>query len=200
MQVPYLTDSHQKMIKTVQDRHPRILILLGVAKDSQITERDPFTYDFRKQMLQQYLRPHDDIQGLMDCPESDEEWVKLLDHTVKIYLFPEETAILYGGRESFIPYYLGHNGLFKTQELAPAENDSGTALREIVATLPPVYSPDTACAILWYQKKLRLQFGKTILEIQEKKKLELQKVLEAPKIVDSQPFPGKKKRGKNPKN
>lgn len=179
MQVPYLTDSHRKMIETVQGRHPRILILLGVAPEAKITERDPFTYDFRKQMIRACLRDHDDIQGLTDCPESDENWVSWLDHTVSTYLFPGETAILYGGRDSFIPFYLRQKGAFATQELAPEENDSGTALREMVATFPPVYSADTAAAILWFQKKLREQ-GKVLIELQEKNSEEkIQIALEA---------------------
>jgi bifunctional NMN adenylyltransferase/nudix hydrolase len=156
MQVPFLTDSHRKMIETVQQRHQRVLILLGVARDALITEHNPFPYDFRKQMVQQYLRKHDDIQGLLDNP-SDTQWVEWLDYTVQTYLFPGETAVLYGGRDSFIPFYIKEKGKFATIELAPEENDSGTALREVKATLPPIYSPETACAILWFEKKLREQ-------------------------------------------
>ena len=67
MQVPYLTDSHLNMIKTVQDRHQRLLILLGV--NTVISTKNPFSFLFRKQMIEKFIRLTDLIMPVPDIAD-----------------------------------------------------------------------------------------------------------------------------------
>lgn len=146
MQVPYLTESHVNMIETVKSRHPKLLILLGVSKE--INSKNPLSFDLRRQMISPLLRGHDLIIPIRDN-DTNEEWVKNVDSIVTSFLYVNETAILYGGRDSFIPYYKKDYGKFNTQELLPTDNDSGTELRNIAATNLPIYSRQIAEAIIY---------------------------------------------------
>lgn len=155
MQVPFLTQSHINMIQTVQERHNKLLILLGVSPD--INMKNPFTFDFRRQMISEYLRENDLIVPLKDMPKDNLKWVETVDLLVSSNLVGNEGAILYGGRDSFIPYYHKDKGSFTTQELLPEDNDSGTELRKVATTKIPVYSRETAEAIIYYIDKIDSQ-------------------------------------------
>jgi len=154
MQVPYLTDSHRNMIQTVKERHNRIVILLGI--NPEISFKNAFSFDFRKQMISKELREHDTIIPILDN-EDNAEWVKTVDMLISSLLSPRETATLYGGRDSFIPYYKKDGGKYETIELLPEDNDSGTELRNIGATKPPIYSVETANAMLWLLNQIQAQ-------------------------------------------
>lgn len=151
MQVPYLTDSHLNMIKTVQDRHQRLLILLGVTP--LINPKNPFSFLFRKQMIEKFIRSTDLIMPVPDINDN-KLWVENVDRIVDSNLFAGEKALLYGGRDSFIPYYIKDNGKFETQELLPEDNDSGTELRKIAETKIPAYSREVAEAIIYVLGKV----------------------------------------------
>ena len=77
------------------------------------------------------------------------KWVSLVDTLVESNLYANETAILYGGRDSFIPYYTKDGGAYKTIELLPEDNDSGTELRAIATTKIPRYSRENAETIIY---------------------------------------------------
>lgn len=151
MQVPYLTSSHIKLIQTIQSRHNKLLILLGVSESFSV--KNPFPFDFRRQMISKHLRLNDIIIPLRDNP-NNEEWVKSVDLLVGANLIRDEQAVLYGGRDSFIPYYIQDNGIYNTQELLPEDNDSGTELRNVATTKLPVYSQETAEAIVYMLNKV----------------------------------------------
>ena len=157
VQVPFLTKSHLAMIQTIQQRYPRMVILLGVAK--KISFDNPYSFDFRRQMLlsELELRPHDVILPLLDNLGDNPAWVASVDQSIDSLLSPAEEAILYGGRDSFIPYYTKDGGRYPTQELLPQDNNSGTELRNIGATEPPIYSPEAAKAMLWFYSQLEAQ-------------------------------------------
>ena len=147
MQVPYLTESHINMIQTVQERHSKLLILLGVS--DKVEFKDPFSFLFRAQMLEPYLRDFDICMPVKDNRENNKEWVKLVDLLVSSNLYNNETPILYGGRDSFIPSYKQGNGIYPTIELLPEDNDSGTELRNLAANKIPQYSREVAEGILY---------------------------------------------------
>lgn len=149
MQVPYLTQSHVTLIKSIQARHQTVIILLGVTND--ISVKNPFSFIFRKQMLSQFLRDTDSIIPLPDI-EDNKVWVDNVDRIISS--LTNDNAILYGGRDSFIPYYRKDNGKYKTQELLPEDNDSGTELRNIAAVKIPTYSKEVAEAIIYTINKL----------------------------------------------
>lgn len=150
MQVPYLTESHINLIKSIQARHQTLIILLGCTKELSV--KNPFDFIFRKQMLSEYLRPTDIIMPLPDI-EDNRLWVENVDRIIGS--LTDNNAILYGGRDSFIPYYKKDSGKYKTQELLPEDNDSGTELRNISAVKIPTYSKEVAEAIIYTINKLK---------------------------------------------
>jgi bifunctional NMN adenylyltransferase/nudix hydrolase len=154
MQVPDLTRSHEMMLQSVLNRHERILVVLGVSDKDVLVEKNPFSLDFRTQMLNGHVRANDSIVGLKDNLD-DGIWVNNLDNLIDTYLMPGEKVVLYGGRDSFVPYYKKHNGKYDTVELNPVENDSGTASREMARHKRPVYSPEVADALLWQASVFR---------------------------------------------
>jgi hypothetical protein len=79
--------------------------------------------------------------------EDNKAWVENVDRIIGS--LTDGGAILYGGRDSFIPYYKKDNGVYVTQELLPEDNDSGTELRNIAATKIPDYSKEVAEAIIY---------------------------------------------------
>ena len=150
MQVPHLTDSHVKLIKTVCDRHKRIIIFLGTT-NKLIDDKNPFPFEFRKQMIldnQEFRSNEISIVPLPD-QEDNKSWVETLDKLVQSFLAYDEEAVLYGGRDSFIPFYKKDKGKFTAVELAPTDYDSGTDLRNLTAIELPKYSVEAAAAILW---------------------------------------------------
>ncbi len=149
MQVPYLTRSHINLILSIQARHQTVIVLLGCNKE--ISLKNPFDFIFRKQMLSEYLRPTDIIMPLPDI-ENNIQWVENVDRIVGS--LTNNNAILYGGRDSFIPYYRKDDGKYTTQELLPEDNDSGTELRSIAAVKIPTYSREVAEAIIYTINKL----------------------------------------------
>lgn len=146
VQVPYLTNSHINMIETVQQRHNRLLVLLGVT--DKIDRKNPLFFLLRKQMVEQYLRATDTVMPVKDNDDNP-AWVKFVDALVDCNLHSGETAILYGGRDSFIPFYIEGGGKYKTVELAPEDSDSGTELRNLAAIKVPVYTVENAETIIY---------------------------------------------------
>ena len=161
LQVPYLTASHKATINTVLERHKRVVIFLGVSQDP-MDFKNPYPFDFRKQMVRQTFGDDKNINilPLPDKRNDNKGWVDTLDSFISALLSNGEDAILYGGRDSFIPYYRKDNGKFQCVELAASDYDSGTQLRELTATDMPTYTPESAQAILWAIKQLENN-GKT---------------------------------------
>lgn len=156
MQVPWLTRSHENMIKTVQARHPKMLILLGVSE--KIDNKNPFDFLFRLQMLTPYLRETDIIMPVRDNSDN-KKWVNLVDTIISCNLSTKEEAIIYGGRDSFIPYYKQDEGIYTTQELMPEDNDSGTDLRTLSTLKTPTYTRNNAEVIIYTVNKVLNERG-----------------------------------------
>lgn len=154
MQVPYLTESHQAIVKTALNRHQRVVIFLGTTGDI-IDEKNPYPFVFRKGMIEStFLEDRITILPLPDIKDDNKLWVQTLDRMISSFLGFDEDAILYGGRDSFIPFYKKEAGKFMTIELAPADYDSGTELRSLLSLELPPYRKDVAQAILWTIRQL----------------------------------------------
>lgn len=149
MQVPFLTDSHRAMVNTVINRHSRIIMFLGTTNKT-IDERNPYPFEFRKQMVTESF-PDVDNLTIIPLPDNDDNalWVKILDSIISSFILYDEQAVLYGSRDSFIPYYKKDGGKHECVELAPVDYDSGTELRALTAITLPKYTKDAAQAILW---------------------------------------------------
>jgi nicotinamide mononucleotide adenylyltransferase len=111
-----LHPGHRELIEFVMDRHPKTIVALGCAPGNG-DKRNPLDYAARVQLLRENY-PTILTFPIYDHP-SDVEWSKILDATVGLHLVADETATLYGGRDSFVARY---HGKLHAHELV---NDSG---------------------------------------------------------------------------
>jgi bifunctional NMN adenylyltransferase/nudix hydrolase len=112
-QVPDLHEGHRELIEKVAGWHKKFLLVLGCSP-TLVTRRNPLDFQARKLMINAHY-PEIPIVPLMDCAD-DDEWSKELDRRVQ-EVFPVGTITVYGGRDSFIPYY---HGQFPCQEVEPS--------------------------------------------------------------------------------
>lgn len=125
-QVPDLHTEHKRLIETVKNKHSRTIIFLGLSP-VMVTRNNPLDFEARKQMvLSQY--PDVTVLYIKDHP-SDEAWSAILDAQIKD-MCPNASAVLYGGRDSFLKYYTGK---FDKREFEQTVFVSGTQLREEAA-------------------------------------------------------------------
>ena len=126
-QVHELHEAHRDLIESVIARHDRTIIFLGLS-ELRNTKRNPLDFNARKQMLLcQY--PDIEIHYVNDQPD-DKVWSRNLDSQLKKWLAPGQTALLYGGRDSFIKHY---HGKYATCELEPEVYISGSQLRKMIS-------------------------------------------------------------------
>lgn len=121
-QVPELHKAHKNLIDHVLRRHKKVLVLLGVAP-VKITRNNPLDFMTRKSMIQ-HAYPELAILPLKD-QASDAVWSKSVDAAIAS-IFDDQTAVLYGSRDSFIPHYQGR---FQTVTLEAQHRISGTEIR-----------------------------------------------------------------------
>lgn len=108
-QVPTLTKAHVDLIRNVSSRHKAIIICLGISPVPGSFE-NPLDYNTRMIMLTEEMQTYCadtkyQIIPVYDRP-SDQEWSVNLDRTIRS-IAPRSTVRLYGGRDSFVPYYSG---------------------------------------------------------------------------------------------
>jgi bifunctional NMN adenylyltransferase/nudix hydrolase len=129
MQVPKLHDVHRHLVDTVCANHKKVIIFLGVPVVEQ-TKRNPLDFASRKSMIQKEY-PDVTILPLRDQRDNN-TWSEILDYKIQ-EPFGDRTTLLYGARDSFIPFY---KGKYQTVELI-GNNDqdkiSGSSIREEVA-------------------------------------------------------------------
>ncbi len=125
-QVHDLHEAHKDLINTVVSNHKKVILFLGVSPVIGTT-KDPLDFASRKLMIQEYY-PEINIVPLPDR-RSDVTWSSMIDTRIR-EIFPIGSAILYGGRDSFLPYYYGH---FPTSELEQNVYVSGTEIRKQVS-------------------------------------------------------------------
>lgn len=147
-----LHEAHKELINTVLANHAKVLIYLGL---SQVrgSIHDPLDFQPRKQMILENW-PHDKYPnltiGYLKDNRSDEEWSKKLDEQISDLLSPNDTVVLYGGRDSFLTHYMGK---FDTRELQSNRYVSGTELRQKISQAPQS-NPQFRAGAIWasYQR------------------------------------------------
>lgn len=127
-QVHKLHSEHIDLIRTVQERHQRTIILLGLAP-TKATRRNPLDFQMRRQMIQEAFPGIDDIY-YVDDHQNDNEWSRAVDREISKHVGNDRGAVLYGSRDSFVPHY---HGRYPVCELEPKRIVSGTELRKITA-------------------------------------------------------------------
>jgi len=134
-QVPELHEAHKELIQGVLDAHPKVLIFLGLSP-LRGTTANPLDFAPRKQMLLEAYPPSQypnlTIQYIKDQPD-DKVWSKTLDGLIRENMAPNDTAVLYGSRDSFLKCY---SGTFETRELVATRFVSGSEIRAKVAQAP----------------------------------------------------------------
>ena len=122
-QVPYLHEGHKSLIQTVLENHSRVLLFLGLSP-LKGTVINPLDFETRKKMILNYF-PDLTILYIKDTKD-DKVWSEKLDEMIIDIIGPNQKAILYGGRDSFIKHYFGR---FPTKELKQDKFISGTEIR-----------------------------------------------------------------------
>jgi len=122
-QTPYLHKGHLRLIEDVKKKHAKVVIILGISPVTG-SRRNPYDYFTRERMIKKAY-PNIIILPLCDHPD-DAEWSEQIDRLLR-NTFPCASFTLYGGRDSFIPYY---SGSFPTIELPRYEKFNATEIRE----------------------------------------------------------------------
>ncbi len=127
IQVPKLHPVHKQLINKVCQNHKKVIIFLGVPVVEQ-TYRNPLDFASRKAMIQAEF-PDVTILPVRDQRDNN-VWSYILDQKIS-EPFGNRKSLLYGSRDSFIPFYKGRH---KTVELIGNDDDiSGTTIRNDVS-------------------------------------------------------------------
>ncbi len=122
-QTPYLTIAHKEMIETVRAKHPKFVIVLGVARHIP-SKINPMDFATRAAMIQETY-PGTIVLPINDVRE-DKDWSVNLDVMLRS-IMPTERIILYGGRDSFVGHYKGNH---LSVELEEKPQISSTQVRQ----------------------------------------------------------------------
>lgn len=142
-QVHDLHEGHRDLVRHVASRHEKVIIFLGVSPLS-VSGNNPLDYEARRQMIQAEF-PDVNVVYIPDHP-SDKEWSKNLDKQVGHLVAPNQSVVLYGGRDSFISHY---SGRFPTEELLQDKFLSGTEVRREIARSRAKASPEFRAGVIW---------------------------------------------------
>lgn len=130
-QVHELHEAHRDLIDTVRAQHDKVFIFIGLSP-LRNTIHNPLDFSSRKRMIQEV---YPDVEVFyVDDNQSDVIWSKNFDREINKWLTPNQTAVVYGSRDSFIPYYSGH---FPVQELEATKFISGTEIRRRISNRGP---------------------------------------------------------------
>jgi len=141
-QVDKLHEAHVDLIKSVIDRHDKVVIFLGLSP-IKCTFNNPLDFEARKKMIEEVF-PDVIILYIKDM-SSDEKWSKTLDGMIKDVVGPRQTVSLYGGRESFISHYTGK---YKCIELEQTSFVSGKIIRKRISNMVKT-SPEFRAGVIW---------------------------------------------------
>ncbi len=128
-QVHELHDAHHYLIKQVVDNHKKVILFLGVARTAG-TKKNPLDFETRKRMIQNHY-PEITILSLPDFGD-DRRWSQEMDKRIR-EVYAVGDVLMYGGRDSFIPYYKKGGGQFDCKELEQHTFVSGTEVRKQVS-------------------------------------------------------------------
>jgi bifunctional NMN adenylyltransferase/nudix hydrolase len=143
-QVNALHSGHIELLEHVCKRHDKTIIVLGL---SPVTPSltNPLDFESRKQMILDAF-PNVLVLYVKDMHD-DDLWSRQLDNLVRDHtLGHRQTAVLYGGRDSFIDHY---TGTLPTIELMQSEFWSGTAVRKQIARSSSRASADFRAGVIW---------------------------------------------------
>jgi len=126
-QVHQLHEAHIELIETVNKKHDRTLIFIGLSP-LRNTTRNPMDFNTRRKMILESF-PQVEVYYIEDH-RSDEVWSANLDREITKWLKPHQTVTLYGSRDSFISSY---HGRYQTVELQSSKIISGSEIRRRIS-------------------------------------------------------------------
>jgi bifunctional NMN adenylyltransferase/nudix hydrolase len=138
-QTPFLTDGHIDLIETVLKENDKVIIVLGVSNLDQSNIKYPFSYKYRKELIEYQFQKYSDkirITHLDDIPGKNMVWNMSLDYKICVTCDSHniisdeseyENITLYGCRDSFLNVYTGN---FKTKEIKQKVFISATEIRD----------------------------------------------------------------------
>lgn len=142
-QTDTLHKGHIDLIQHVCDAHEKVVIFLGVSP-LWATRNNPLDFQSRKQMIQAEFPGV--IVNYVEDMASDEKWSAALDRQVGRVVSPAQTAVLYGSRDSFIPYY---SGRYPTRELESEQVYSASEERRRIAAGNTRATADFRAGVIW---------------------------------------------------
>jgi len=151
-QVPELHDGHKRLIQCGLDRCDHVLILLGLPKTGKPSDDDPLSAELRKRLiLKSLINPHKVTIQTIKGRSDDKVWSENVDTIIENMEY--DSIRLYGGPDSFIPYYTGK---YKTVEVDAFDSpQSGTTIREEIGKAIPTDRKDLgafAKGVIWSQE------------------------------------------------
>ena len=126
-QVPELHDAHTELIKKVCDAHQKVLMFLGLSP-CKSTLNNPLDFEARKQMILEQF-PKVNVLYIKDVPY-DDDWSRKLDSQIEDLVTPNQSVVLYGGRDSFMGKYFGR---YTKKELVQDKFVSGAEIRKNIS-------------------------------------------------------------------
>lgn len=142
-QVHDLHEGHRDLISYVTKRHEKVIVFLGVSP-LPVSSSNPLDFEARKQMILKDF-PSVNVLYAADLP-SDAQWSRALDKQISHIVMPNQSVVLYGGRDSFIAHYEGH---YPTQELLQESFYSGSEVRKQIARSRAKASPEFRAGVIW---------------------------------------------------
>ena len=127
-QVNSLHEGHKALLDSVAERANRLIIFVGLSPN-KCTIMNPLDFKLVQSMLQDCY-PEATIQYIKDV-ESNTVWSKNLDTQIENLIGPNQNVVLFGSRDSFIPYY---SGKYEVEELTQETYFSGTEIRKQLAS------------------------------------------------------------------
>lgn len=112
-QVDELHEAHLNLIQTVVDNHDKVILFLGLSA-TKCTVNNPLDFEARKQMILKAF-PEINVLYIKDTND-DAKWSLALDASIADIKGPNQTVVLYGGRDGFISRYSGQYKTFELQQ------------------------------------------------------------------------------------
>lgn len=148
-QIDNLHTSHIELLKYAEQRHPRLIVFLGV-RNSPPTATNPLPFDVRAHMVQGYV-PNAIILPLDDCT-SNEEWSQQIDNLIRATFGYGKASIYIGPNSNVKECYVGrHSVVYYTVTQA---KDSATSVRKYIAEHPEYQSGDFRRGIIYAMQHL----------------------------------------------
>ena len=141
-QVHKLHEAHRLLIDRVCENHKKVILFLGVS-EIENTRSNPLDFATRKVMIEELYKDKNIVILPLKDQRSDKTWSDYIDSMIQIP-FGNLPAVIYGGRDSFIPYY---KGKYKTAELTTTIFVSGTEVRREVSR-EIISSPDFRAGVI----------------------------------------------------